>query len=64
MGIVNFNEKSQAFYEKWISDTSIEYINDTMRSIRKVQSNCKLLNICYNDPRLTKKKIKLEKSLI
>ncbi len=58
MGIVNFNEKSQAFYEKWISDTSIEYINDTMRSIRKVQSNCKLLNICYNDPRLTKKKIK------
>ena len=57
MGIVKFNEKSLSFYEKWITDTSIDYINDTMRSIRKVQSNCKLLNICYNDPRLTKKKI-------
>lgn len=58
MGIVKFTEKSSAFYDKWISDSSIEYINDTMKSIRKVQSNCKLLNICYNDPRLTKKKIK------
>ena len=57
MGIVKFTEKSQAFYDKWISDSSIEYINDTMKSIRKVQSNCKLLNICYNDSRLTKKKI-------
>ena len=57
MGIVKFTEKSKHFYNKWSTDESIEYINDTMKSIRKVQSNCKLLNICYNDPRLTKKKI-------
>ena len=57
MGIVKFTEKSENFYNKWSTDESIEYINDTMKSIRKVQSNCKLLNICYNDPRLTKKKI-------
>ena len=55
--VVKFTEKSKEFYNKWNTDASIEYINDTMKSIRKVQSNCKLLNICYNDPRLTKKKI-------
>ena len=32
------------------SDSSIEYINTTMRSIRKVQNDCSLLKICMDDP--------------
>ena len=30
--------------------SSIEYINTTMRSIRKVQNDCSLLKICMDDP--------------
>jgi hypothetical protein len=36
------------FYNKWIEQ--IDYINITMRSIRKVQSDCGLLDLCYNKP--------------
>ena len=57
MGIVSFTDTSRAFYNKWVTDESIEYINNSMKSIRKVQSDCKLLNICYKDTRLTKKEI-------
>jgi len=49
--IVKFTEKSKAFYEKW--NNSIEYINTTMKSIRKVQNDCSLLNICYKNKNLT-----------
>ena len=35
------------FYKRWIE--KIEYINITMRSIRKVQNDCALLNVCVND---------------
>lgn len=41
------NEASQ-FYDKWLNE--MEYINTTMRSIRKVQMDCSLLDLCYNDP--------------
>ena len=44
------SEKAQAFYARWTSDSSIEYINTTMRSIRKVQNDCSLLKICMDDP--------------
>ena len=36
------------FYNKWIEQ--LDYINTTMRSIRKVQSDCSLLDLCYNKP--------------
>ena len=52
--IVKFTDKSMAFYDKWHTNDSIEYINTTMKSIRKVQNNCSLLNICYKDENLTK----------
>ena len=29
-----------------------EYINDSMRSIRKVQSDCEIMDICVNKPEL------------
>jgi len=38
------------FYNRWIE--KIEYINITMRSIRKVQNDCALLNICVTDERI------------
>ena len=44
------SEKAKAFYARWTSDSSIEYINTTMRSIRKVQNDCSLLKICMDDP--------------
>jgi hypothetical protein len=36
------------FYNKWVSE--IDYINVTMRSIRKVQNDCSLLDTCFNNP--------------
>ena len=39
------------FYNRWIE--KIEYINITMRSIRKVQNDCALLNLCVNDEGIT-----------
>lgn len=39
------------FYKRWIE--KIEYINITMRSIRKVQNDCALLNVCVNDEGIT-----------
>ena len=50
--IVKFTEKSKAFYDKWNTNESIEYINTTMKSIRKVQNDCSLLNICYKDKKI------------
>ena len=56
--IVKFTEKSKGFYDKWNTNESIEYINTTMKSIRKVQNDCSLLNICHKDKDLTKNIIK------
>jgi len=56
--MVEFTEKSKTFYDKWNTNDSIEYINTTMKSIRKVQNDCSLLNICYKDKNLTKNIIK------
>ena len=39
------------FYNRWTNPESFEYINQTMRSIRKVQNDCSLLNICATDKR-------------
>ena len=41
LNLIKLNEKSDTFCKRWINDTSIEYINTTMKSIRKVQSDCK-----------------------
>ena len=51
--IVKITEKSRTFYNKWNTNESIEYINTTMKSIRKVQNDCSLLNICDKDKSLT-----------
>jgi hypothetical protein len=41
------------FFNKWIGE--IEYINITMRSIRKIQIDCSLLDTCFNKPEILEK---------
>lgn len=53
INLIKLNENSSKFCERWINDTSIEYINTTMKSIRKVQSDCKMLHKCSVDTTLT-----------
>ena len=49
------SKDSETFYDKWTSDEKIEYINKTMRSIRKVQNDCSLLNLCENNKEMLEK---------
>jgi hypothetical protein len=46
--IIQLSENAMAFYDNWLND--LEYINLTMRSIRKVQCDCTLLDLCSNNP--------------
>ena len=50
------SEKANEFLEYWTSDEKLDYINKTMRSIRKVQNSCELLRICVEE-NMEKKKI-------
>lgn len=50
IGIFNMTEKSKQFLCHWISNEMIEYINTTMRAIRKVQTQCELLDRCTKNP--------------
>jgi exoribonuclease R len=56
LGIMKISDKAREFYDKWLE--SMDYINDTMRSIRKVQNDCSLLNLCSTNKELTKKSLK------
>jgi hypothetical protein len=48
IGIIQLSDNTDKFYNKWLGD--IEYVNVTMRSIRKVQCDCTLLDLCHNNP--------------
>jgi len=56
LGLNELNKKSKNFLNHWTSNEKVEYINRTMKSIRKVQNNCELLRICVED-NFKKKKI-------
>lgn len=45
-----FNDKCSIFLGRWHND--IEYINTSMRAIRKVQTQCTLLELCVNNPNI------------
>ncbi len=49
-GLLKLSENSEKFYNKWLGE--LDYINVTMRSIRKVQCDCTLLDLCQNNPDL------------
>ena len=55
LNITAMSEDADKFYKKWTSDTMLEYINVTMKNIRKVQNDCNLLKICYDDKSLPDK---------
>jgi hypothetical protein len=44
------SESADKFLNNW--GQQLEYINTTMRSIRKVQTDCELLNRCFNNPEI------------
>jgi hypothetical protein len=46
--MIGLSEKAGEFYEKWLKE--LEYINRSMRAIRKVQCDCSLLDLCVNRP--------------
>jgi len=62
LNIIKFQEKFQLislsvnannFYTKWINE--LDYINTTMRAIRKVQCECNLLTTCINSTEVMEK---------
>ena len=55
LNLMKLDGKKLEFYNKWTNDTAVEYINKTMRSIRRVQNDCNLLNICVTDKNLLDK---------
>lgn len=51
--MIVLSDKSNDFYEQWIKQ--LDYINVTMRAIRKVQNDCSLLDTCCNNPEIMEK---------
>jgi exoribonuclease R len=51
--MVTLSENASKFYDKWINE--LDYINVTMRAIRKVQCDCTLLDLCTNNPEVMEK---------
>ena len=52
-GIIRLSENADKFYNNWLNE--IDYINSTMRSIRKVQNDCSLLHYCATTPEVMEK---------
>ena len=52
-GIIQLSENAANFYNNWLKE--IDYINTTMRSIRKVQNDCSLLHYCATTPEVMEK---------
>jgi hypothetical protein len=50
--IQNPSNDAVEFLDSWLSN--LEYLNISMRSIRKIQTNCELLHRCITTPSLTK----------
>jgi len=55
VGLMKLEGNRLAFHDRWTSAISVEYINQTMRSIRKVQNDCSLLNLCATDKDILKR---------
>jgi exoribonuclease R len=53
LGLIELTGNVNDFYNTWLND--LEYINTTMRSIRKIQIDCSLLDLCNNNPELLNK---------
>jgi len=56
LDLVNFTTNALLFYQTWIKE--LDYINTTMRSIRKIQYDCSILHMCLHDNALIEKTYK------
>jgi exoribonuclease R len=52
-GLIQLSINASDFYNNWIK--KIDYINTTTRAIKKVQTDCLLLDLCYNNPEILEK---------
>ena len=48
--IKKFSSESIEFLNKWILE--LDYLNTSMRSIRKIQTDCAILDKCFNNPEI------------
>jgi exoribonuclease R len=53
LNINQMSSNANIFYNYWIN--KLDYINTTMRSIRKIQTDCNVLNLCVNNPEILSK---------
>ena len=51
--LITLSTDALQFYSKWIEQ--LDYINTTMRAIRKIQTECSLLDTCFNNPDILNK---------
>jgi len=51
--MLTLSEGAAEFYRHWTSKSELEYINTTMRSIRKVQNDCSMLELYTKNPEKT-----------
>jgi len=54
-GLGTLSERCVEFYMKWTTVDNMEYINTSMRSIRKVQSDCSMLELYTTNKEVTEK---------
>lgn len=47
LNLVELRTETNIFYNNWVS--KIDYVNTTMRNIRKIQNECNLLHMCVNN---------------
>lgn len=48
--VVSMSHDAEVFLESWLSQ--LEYVNTSMRSIRKVQTDCELVHRCFTQPEI------------
>ena len=58
LDMCSLTDETEKFLNHWTSKESLTYINETMRSIRKVQNNCNTLYQCLNDSEILGKEYK------
>lgn len=62
LGLIDFGDKGATFFDKWYD--KLDYINLSMRAIRKVQFNCHLLNELQKYKILKSEKPIIEKGVV
>lgn len=50
----NATSSAEEFYQFWTSPEKMDYINRTMKAIRKIQNDCALLDLCVKNQELQK----------